>query len=421
MTPPSETLLPGKTTTAVSRKVALTDKTLGALKPKSEVYEVRDAACSGLSVRVFTSGSVELRFQGKPDRCADRPEVHRHTLSWEYPAVSLKEARQAVEEARLSGGHSLVPKSAEVTIGVLLGEWFEGPIKARRKRPGAVADIIRRDLACIADVPVARFTWKEAAAPVEAAVKRGSPVHAAKVLQIVKQFSKWASSKYLGDRDPSRSLNPTDLGCQHNVRDRELDATELATFLTAFDRSDLGEQVTRLGLRLLLATALRSQELRTLRWEDITLDKEPMLKVRPEAMKLTLAQARKLGPSWRYVQPLSTYAVGLFEELKALTGEHEHCFPGWNTNRKAPGPMSKEALGQVLERLRAADEKLRKVPKFVPHDFRRCASTWVSDVFGRNVAQEILGHSVNTSTGSGVASTYYKSQGFARKRDAIES
>ena len=63
---------------------ALTDRTLQALKPKGRRYDVRDADCAGLVVRVSETGSrhftLQARFPGGGGKATRRTlgSVSRH-------------------------------------------------------------------------------------------------------------------------------------------------------------------------------------------------------------------------------------------------------------------------------------------------------------------------------------------------------
>jgi integrase len=406
--------------------MALTDRALAALvaKPPKEETEIRDTGCKGMRVRILPSGVVTFRFQGRPGdvSCANRKEgqaeVHRHTLVLPYPETSLKAARAAVEDYRQTGGHSNIGKQGELTIGQLCDLFFAGPIKTRRKRPEKVADILTRDFKPIRDLPISAFDWSVASKPVQAAVDRKAPAHAQKVLQVMRQLGRWANGKHLPN-DPTTSLSAKDLGAHSTPRNRTLDAKELGTFLGVLRTSDFGERLTRLGIELLLTTGLRSGELRTALWSDIDTD-DKLIRVRPENLKLSPAQVRQLGEGYTYAQPLSDYALELVEELGKLTRPAQgdgFLLLGFSKKGEC---LSEKALNRTLGRLQRSNAELKKLRHFTCHDFRRSLSSWASEVFDPLSAQEVLGHSLNAITRSGVASTYDTSQRIERKRKVLD-
>ena len=274
--------------------------------------------------------------------------------------------------------------------------------------------MLKRDIeAAIGTVPLSKLTPDVCAKPVQNAVARGSPAHAARVLQVIKQLTRWATAMQLLNRDPAEALDAENMGAVIGQRDRLLSVEELGTVFSALNRSTCVEASTCTALKLLFATGIRSYELLTLRWADVDLEAET-LSIRPENLKLGLKATRqRKGQS--YVVPLSSYAVGLLKKMCRLTGDFEYVFASWGES----GRMTDRVLSHAVRRMAANDKKIGKMERWTPHDARRALASWASDNFDEMLAQRLLGHSVNSVVGSKVASTYDRSQGLEKRRAAL--
>jgi integrase len=111
---------------------------------------------------------------------------------------------------------------------------------------------------------------------------------------------------------------------------------ELPDFLKKLD-SYSGDPVTKLALRLIVLTFVRTGELRGARWEEFDLDQGEW-RIPAERMKMRAP----------HIVPLSGQALAVIEELKPLTGRFELLFPSQRDQRK---PISENTLLYALYRL----------------------------------------------------------------------
>ena len=428
-----------------SKSFQFTSRALAALRPKAERYEVRGGA--GLRLRVYPTGSKSLRWQGPP--CRDvrckGGRVHRHFFVLgnfdSKNLTGLADALKRLEELRTDEGHRLAveallgrgggaptstpsglkgsgaatSKPSGSTVAELAETFYSTVLVNRRKRPEIAKDVLDRDIAeSIGSVLLADLTPDVCAKPVQAAVARGSPAHAVRVLQVLKQFTRWAVGMQHLARDPAVGLDAENLGAVIGQRDRFLTLAEVEKVLHGLDRAPL-EESTRIAARVLLASGLRTVELLTLEWRDVDLE-AATVSVRVENLKLGLkaTRQRKGAP---YVQPLNTYAVRLLKRQHKVTGALPFVFASWGES----GRMTDRILSHAFRRMREEDAKLAKLAPFSPHDFRRTLATWASDTFDPMLAQQLLGHSVGGIVRSRVASTYDLGQGLDRKRAALDA
>ncbi len=393
--------------------VTLTPKGINALKGRPEAFEVRDG--TGLFVRVLPNGRKVFKWTGPPCKC--RPTPHRHGVTLGDfgdgvgGTVTLAQARAQLDDLRAAG--PLTAEGASVrTVADLARVFYKESLVRRRVRHEAAWRTLEKDvIATIGAVPIARFDVQAANRPAAAAMDRGAVTHAGTVNGLVKQMGKWGMLHGYLKSNPAAALDDRDIGVVKNQRKRWLTAEELSVFLPAIDVAAL-EKVTRLALKLLLCTALRTNELITLRWVDVDLG-EKVLRVRPENLTLNLDARRKADV---YTQPLSALAVSYFTRLQELTGERDYCFASRSER------LDDKALGHAVRRMGEANKTLAEWPKFTPHDIRGSVATWISETLGDELgAQRVLGHSLSRLTGSSVAGAYDLSKGVEHKRGLLDS
>jgi len=146
---------------------------------------------------------------------------------------------------------------------------------------------------------------------------------------------------------------------------------ELPEFLGKLEAYD-GKSVTKLALRLLLLTFVRTNELRGAQWAEFNWDKAEW-RIPPERMKM-----KKL-----HVVPLSTQAVAVLQELEKLTGKRTYVFP----NEQNPSTfMSENTMLYALYRMGYHG-------RATGHGFRSTASTILNENgFRPDVIERQLAH-----------------------------
>jgi integrase len=148
------------------------------------------------------------------------------------------------------------------------------------------------------------------------------------------------------------------------VNHPKLDKSELPEFMRKIDgyqgltKGAAQTQTVRLGLKLLVHTLVRKMELVGARWAEVNLDAAEWV-----------IPAPRMKNRQPHTVPLSSQAVEMFRELKAITGRSEFCFPSHYSNKK---PLSKFTLNYALERLGYAG-------KVGPHGLRATGATTLSE------------------------------------------
>jgi integrase len=115
-----------------------------------------------------------------------------------------------------------------------------------------------------------------------------------------------------------------------------VDARELPELLRAIEIYQ-GTHVTRLALKLMALTFVRTSELIGAKWAEFE----------PEAARWDIP-AERMKMRTPHIVPLSRQTVDLLTTLRTLTGQSEWLFPG---DRNAKKPMSNNTILKALERM----------------------------------------------------------------------
>lgn len=184
--------------------------------------------------------------------------------------------------------------------------------------------------------------------------ERGALDIAKRSLQTCGQIFRYAIAHGYATRNPATDIRPGDILTvrkkQHYAR---LDAKELPDLLRHIEVYQ-GSSVTRLAMKLMAMTFVRTSELIGARWEEFDLD-----------------NARWDIPSGRmkmrtpHIVLLSRQTVQLLRTLHTLTGHRELLFPGDRDHKK---PMSNNTILKALERMGYKG-------RMTGHGFRGIAST----------------------------------------------
>jgi integrase len=152
------------------------------------------------------------------------------------------------------------------------------------------------------------------------------------------------------------------------------------------------EAVAVLALRVVMLTAVRTNEAREARWDEIDLGQKVW----------TIPAARMKGGQEHRV-PLTMAAIAVLDKLAALR-QGEHLFPGANPGR----PIGTNAMALALHRLR---------PGATVHGFRSSFRDWASEGgIAGEVAEAVLAHTI----ASKVEAAYRRGDLLQPRRAALE-
>lgn len=321
--------------------MALTARQVETAKPKEKSYKLFDGG--GLYLEVTAKGSrywrMKYRFSGKEKRLAFGV----------FPIVTLAEAREMRNQAKkvlAAGGDPGEIKKEEKAIQKLnTGNTFEAIAREWHKSKAdrwslryrdEIIDTFEKDIfPYIGKRPIAEIKPLELLETLRKMEKRGALEKMRKVRQRCGEVYRYAiitgRAEYNPAPDLASALTPPKK--QHFPF---LTAEELPYFLKDL-AGYTGSVITKTATKIILLTAVRTQELRFARWQDIDLEKG-IWEIPAEVMKMKRP----------HVVPLSKQVIELFNSLKPLSGHYELVFIGRNDHRK---PISKESVNQVIELL----------------------------------------------------------------------
>jgi integrase len=361
------------------QQVALTDLQLRSLKPADKPYKVSDAA--GLYVLVNPGGSrlwrMAYRFGGKQKLLA----------LGVYPRVSLAKARLGLSNAKDLLNQGIDPaldrkankRRAKVVAGMtfeaVADEWFDCQ-KSRwsdgyrdRLRGRLDGDLIPifgpRALNTIAPIEVL-----DAIRSIE---ERDAIEMAKRVMQMASAIFRYGVATSRCERDPTADVRGA-LRAAKPVKHRAaLPATDLPEFLWRLEAYD-GEPATRIALKLILLTFVRTSELRFAKWGEFEgLDTEaPLWRIPPGRMKMRR----------QHLVPLPPQAVALLAQIEGARGSGENLFPA----ALGRGVMSENTMLYALYRMGYHG-------RATVHGFRSTASTILNEKqFNRDWIEMQLAH-----------------------------
>jgi integrase len=357
--------------------ISLSDAKARNAKPRTKSYKIVDG--DGLFLQVMPSGSKYWRlkyfFAGKEKLLA----------LGVYPDITLADARDRRAQARktLAAGHDpaevkqeakrLVTLKRANTFEVVAREWLE----KREHEWASITTEVKLDrieshiLPKLGNRPIADITPPEVLAMLRVVEDRGTLDTARRVMQICGQIFMYAIATGRAELNPVPDLR----GALKTpvVKHRSyLKERELPAYLAKLESYD-GEPLTRLALRLLLLTFVRTTELRAAQWDEFDWDKAEW-RIPAERMKM-----KEL-----HIVPLSRQAVGVLRDVQKHSGYRQFVFP----NHHNPALFMSEntmlfALYRMGYRSRATG-----------HGFRSTASTILNERgFRPDVIERQLAHS----------------------------
>jgi len=351
-------------------------------KPKAKPYKLSDGG--GLFLLVQPTGSKWWRYKY---RYAGKEKLLALGV---YPEVSLADARDRHLEARrfLSEGNDpnevkkeakrLIILNTENSFEAVAREWHEN--RSHMWSPRHTSQIMK----CLeADVfpkigrrPIADITAPDLLAIARVIEARGATNIAHRAIQYSGQVFAYAIVTGKATRNPTLDLRGAlkPLNKKHNPY---LKADELPEFLEKLQNYD-GHIQTRLALKMLIYTFVRTIELRGAEWTEINFDKAEW-RIPAERMKMR-------DP---HIVHLSTQMISLLKEMKKYTGQWKYVFPNQFNPSKI---MSENTVLYALYRLGYHS-------RTTGHGFRACATTILYEhSFSKDAVERQLAHAERNTT-----------------------
>ncbi|EIF29503.1 Integrase [Burkholderia sp. Ch1-1] len=356
----------------------------------------------GLFLELMPSGSkkwrLKFRFNGRENRMS----------FGDYPTVPLSDARERREAAKKLLASGVDPahqrddarrreaELSEARFSIVADEWID----ARRARwSEGHTERIRRLLESdvypdLGKRPISEIRASELLAVVRKIEKRGALEIAKKTLQICGQVFRYAVATDRAERDLSVDLRDA-LTSRPATPMARIDESALPELLRKIDAYQ-GEPETRLALRFLNLTFVRTIELRHAEWPEIDIERAEWR-----------SPAEKMKKRRPHIVPLSRQALAVLEEIRPLTGAGRWVF---TSPVRRNQPLSENFVLSALGRMGFRHT-------MTGHGFRGLASTILNErEFNSDWIERQLAH----VEGNGVRAAYNHAQYLPQRRKMMQ-
>jgi integrase len=375
---------------------------------------IRHAHEAGNSRKLFDGDGLHLCINTKPIGSDlwrlkfSLDGVERTASFGPYPRVTLADARERSRAARKLIDRGIDPVAAKrekrATVAEERRHLFKGAAEAYFKdNVAAWSESHQRDVRRILDEigetlgerPLASIGKSDVQRVVDTVVARNALTYARDVRlyfrQVIKHFN---AAREHPIADPSALVAiPKAPPTNHHAM---LEAQEIPEFLQALANSDAGP-MTRIAVRLLMLSALRTTELRLAEWSEID-SKE----------KLWRVPQRRMKGRAPHLVPLSTQGLRLLADLRRISGTGALMFPNF---REPEQPMSEATIITALYRMGYKG-------RLTSHGFRSMFSSWANEHGYNSDAIELqLGH----VPANKVRATYNRASYLTQRRELMQA
>ncbi|HDV6747767.1 tyrosine-type recombinase/integrase [Legionella pneumophila serogroup 1] len=375
-----------------------TDTYIKGMKPRASRYEEYEGG--GFGIRVTPKGIKSWIYRYK---VADKTD--KITLG-HYPAMSLASARQRFIELSELRRDKKIPKeiinnlkeAKNNTVTKLVHAWYSGYIEKERKHPQQIKQIIDADIIpLLGDIELTKLSPAIITKALDKIVKRGSPVHANKVLAALKQAFSYGVRRGAMSENPAILILARDIGGIEKPRDRYLTINEIRELLLFLNESQNRMSVqTKVAIKIILHTGIRSGELRLATWAEI--DFENSLWTIPK-------EHTKQNETMRIhlTEPVKEF----FKELEVASKSH------FILSVRDGASLSSKALSRAIYRI----QERVGIPRWTAHDLRRTFATQLGETLHVDpvVIEKCLGHKMPK-----IMATYNRNEMLPQRMEALE-
>ncbi|KLU14176.1 MULTISPECIES: tyrosine-type recombinase/integrase [Xenorhabdus] len=318
-------------------------------KPKDKKYRLADGG--GLYLEVTPSGGKYWRLKYRRPR--DRKEDRLAFGVW--PTVTLAEARAKRDEAKKALAEGIDPKDVQKgehleAVGAFTFETIAREWHSKQKNWGEDhrARVLRYlDIYIfphIGKLDIRKLKTSQLLAPITAIDEEGKNDVAKRLQQRVTAIMRYAVQKDIIDTNPANDM----AGALSTTKTTHHPALLPAQFPEFLERIKAlkGRKITRLAIELGLLTYVRASELRFARWEEFDLERAIWeIPGQREGIDGVKFSHRGMKMKTAHIIPLSRQALTLLVELKEISGDNEHLFPGARDPSKV---MSENTVNKAL-------------------------------------------------------------------------
>ena len=340
--------------------MALTDTRIRRSNPNKKAYKLADSG--GMHLLVTPAGGKLWRWKYRFDG------VEKLMALGRYPETSLAEARERRDAARkrlANGVDPMAERMAEKTavkaatehtfekIAELWWEHWRGNKSLRHV--ATTSNRLKTNVYPVLGArPIAEVEPLECVQLAKGIEARDASDMAKRILQIVGMIFRYAVAHGYSKRNPAVEIRASDiLKPTRKTNMARIEARELPALLRAIEVYE-GRQLTRLAMKLMALTFVRTSELICSRWEEFDIE--------TRRWSIPASRVKMKTP---HIVPLSSQAIEVLVLLQTISGNEELVFPGEQDHKK---PMSNMTILKALERMGYKG-------RMTGHGFRGLAST----------------------------------------------
>jgi integrase len=375
-----------------------THNKIANLSSLAKRYHVNEG--NGFCLRVSPKGTktwfYRYKFDGK----------EKWLTIGHFPVMGVAEARKAFNdlwEIRKSGQDpEVIVQQKQLqknnNLKTLITEWYTNYIEKHRKQPQQIKQQIDSDIIpLLGKMELETIHARDITKALDTIVKRGSPVHANKILSTLKQAFSYAVSRGELMFNPTINIRARDIGGLEKPRERNLTLDEIKIlwhFLDG-DNHSVSLQVKN-AIKIILLTGVRTGELRVAKLSEFNFE-QSLWTIPAEHTKTGIAMKIHLSPLVKNL---------LLEMKQQIKSEYAL------SSADGTAPLSDKALPKAVRRLQ---DRLG-IPQWTPHDLRRTFATQLGETLDIDpvVIEKCLGHKMPK-----IMATYNKNEMLLQRKEAL--
>lgn len=344
--------------------MALTEMEIRNAKPGAKIIKLSDGG--GLQLWVSPDGAKRWRLAYRVN------EAQKTLAIGVYPAIGLKDAREARESAKRLLAEGQDPalakkqaKAAKVAASVNTFAALTEEFLAKKRREGKAENTLGKlnwllGLAMddLGARPISEITSPEVLAVLRRVEGRGQLETAGRLRANIGGVFRYAIATGKAELDPTFALRGALTVPKTKHRAAIVEPVAFGALLRSIDDYE-GTPEVRAALKLMALTFVRPGELRNAFWSEF--DLEAALWIIP-AGRMKMRRAHRV--------PLAPQTIAILKELHAITGHRALLFPGV---RSADRAMSENTINAALRRLGYGKDDM------TGHGFRAAASSLLNE------------------------------------------
>ncbi len=376
-----------------------TDTYIKGLKPTVKRYEEYEGG--GFGIRITPNGIKTWIYRYKIDG-----KTAKLTLG-HYPTMSLANAKKKFTELRGLRRDGTTPKShvekekqkENNTVEKLVQAWYTGYAEKFIKKPAQIKKQIDSYInPLLGKYPLDKIQTIDITKALDSIVAGGAPIYANRILSTIKQVFNYGVSRGSLSYNIASAIRARDIGGIEKPKERFLTMNEIKILWQFLDTKNSSRMSfhTKMAIKLILLTGVRTAELRLAKWEDFDIERS-----------LWTIPAENTKTSLIHKVHLSTQAIELLNELKKICNSG-YVIYGTDNNL----PLTENALARAVSRIQGRVD----IPKWTAHDLRRTFATQLGQTLRIDpvVIEKCLGHKMPK-----IMATYNKNEMLPERKNAL--